>query len=139
MEANVGTVMSLKRGGEELISVDAGATVLDAVDAMAAHEVGAVLVRNEDGLVDGIFTERDLALRVAHARRDPAATPISLVMTREVRFVPPSASVREALALMRKEGHRHLMVIDGPRVHGLISVRDLVNHILDTYGAAPQA
>jgi CBS domain-containing protein len=135
MRDTIGTVMSLKgKGSEELISVEAGATVLDGVDAMAEHEVGAVLVRNEDGLIDGIFTERDLALRVAHKRRDPATTPISLVMTREVRFVPPSASVEEALALMRREGHRHLLVIDGPHVHGLISVRDLVNHMLDSAG-----
>ncbi len=137
MRDTIESVMSLKKGGDELISVEAGATVLDAVDAMAAREVGAVLVRNEDGLIDGIFTERDLALRVAHQRRDPATTPISLVMTRDVRFVPPSATVREALALMRREGHRHLLVIDGPRVHGLISVRDLVNHLLDAAAAAP--
>jgi CBS domain-containing protein len=137
MRDTIESVMSLKKGGDELISVEAGATVLDAVDAMAAREVGAVLVRNEDGLIDGIFTERDLVLRVAHQRRDPATTPISLVMTRDVRFVPPSATVREALALMRREGHRHLLVIDGPRVHGLISVRDLVNHLLDAAAAAP--
>lgn len=137
MRDTIESVMSLKKDGEQLISVDAGATVLDAVDAMAAHEVGAVLVRNEDGLIDGIFTERDLALRVAHRRRDPATTPISLVMTRDVRFVPPAATVREALTLMRREGHRHLLVIDGPRVHGLISVRDLVNHLLDAVAAPP--
>jgi CBS domain-containing protein len=114
------------RRSDELISVPASATVADAVNVMAAREVGAVLVMTEDRLVAGIFSERDLLVRVVHAGRDPASTPLSLVMTRDVRFVSPGTTTEAALSLMHVLGFRHLLVIDGPRVFGLVSMRDLV-------------
>jgi CBS domain-containing protein len=113
------------KGSEELISVPASATVADAVDVMAEHDVGAVVVMTEDGLVGGIFTERDLLRRVAKEHRDPASTPISLVMTSDVHFVTPGTTIEAALSLMYVQRFRHLLVIDGPRMHGLISMRDL--------------
>jgi CBS domain-containing protein len=118
------------RGGDELHTVPASATVGDAVALMAECEIGAVLVMNDDGLVSGIFTERDLLLRVVHAGRDVRDTPISLVMTRNVRFVTPGTTVEAAMALMHLNRHRHLLVIDGPSVHGLVSMRDLVFQIV---------
>ena len=114
------------RRSDELISVQASATVADAVAVMVAREVGAVLVMTEDRLVAGIFSERDLLVRVVHAGRDPAATPLSMVMTRDVRFVSPGTTTEAALSLMHVLGFRHLLVIDGPRVYGLVSMRDLV-------------
>jgi CBS domain-containing protein len=130
MRQAVQAVLDDKAGTDELITVDAGALVVEAVAVMADRHVGAVLVRNEDGLVDGIFTERDLLTRVVHAGRDPKTTPISMVMTREVRFVSPATPVEAALALMHVNRHRHLLVIDGPRVYGLLSMRDLTYHLI---------
>jgi CBS domain-containing protein len=130
MEQTVETVMALKRDAETLITIDAGATVKDAVDAMVEHRVGAVLIRNEDGLVDGIFTERDLMVRVVHPGIDVLTTPISMVMTRSVRFVTPGTTVEAAMALMHLNRHRHLLVIDGPRVFGLVSMGDMTNHLI---------
>jgi CBS domain-containing protein len=130
MQQTVATVMALKQDADKLVTVDAGATVLDAVDTLAENRIGAVLVRNEDGLVDGIFTERDLLLRVVHPRLDPAATPISLVMTRDVRFVSPGTTVEAAMALMQVNRFRHLLVMDGPRVLGLVSMGDMTNHLI---------
>jgi CBS domain-containing protein len=118
------------RDSDELVSIPAAATVEEAVAVMAAHEVGAALVMSEDGLVSGIFSERDLLVRVVKAGRDPATTPISLVMTRDVRFVSPGTTVEAALALMHVNRFRHLLVIDGPRVYGLISIRDLVHQMI---------
>ena len=114
------------RKSDELISVPASANVAEAVGVMAAREVGAVLVMTEDRLVAGIFSERDLLVRVVHAGRDPATTPLSMVMTRDVRFVSPGTSTEAALSLMHVLGFRHLLVIEGPRVFGLVSMRDLV-------------
>jgi CBS domain-containing protein len=130
MMHTVETVMSLKADADVLITVDAGATVMDAVKALADHRIGAVLIRNEDGLVDGIFTERDLMLRVVHAGRDARTTPISMVMTRDVRFVSPGTTVEAAMALMHVNRFRHLLVMDGPRVLGLVSMGDMTNHLI---------
>ncbi|MEW5881184.1 MAG: CBS domain-containing protein [Pseudomonadota bacterium] len=130
MQTTVETVVRGK-ASDELIAVAAGATVAEAVAAMVKHRIGAVLIRNEDGLVDGIFTERDLLTRVVHAGRDPKTTPISLVMTRDVRFVTPGTTVEAALSLMTVNRHRHLLVIDGPRVYGLVSIGDLVREMIE--------
>jgi CBS domain-containing protein len=118
------------RGSDQLFTVPASATVGEAVALMAEREIGAVLVMNEDGLVAGIFTERDLLLRVVHAGLHTHDTPISLVMSRQVRFVSPGTTVEAAMALMHLNRHRHLLVIDGPTVHGLVSMRDLVYQIV---------
>lgn len=118
------------RGSDQLFTVPAWATVGDAVDLMAEREIGAVLVMTEDELVGGIFTERDLLMRVVKAGRDTRNTPISMVMTREVRFVTPGTTVEAAMALMHMQRHRHLLVMDGPNVHGLLSMRDLVFQVV---------
>lgn len=133
MQRSVESVLGQKTGTDELITVDAGAMVIEAVQVMHERQVGAVLIMNEDGLVDGIFTERDLLTRVVSPGRDPKFTPISMVMTREVRSVTPGTTVEAALALMHVNRHRHMLVIDGPRVHGLLSLRDLTFHLV-THG-----
>jgi len=118
------------RGSDELISVPAAATVAEAVDTMAVRDVGAVMAMTEDGLVAGIFSERDLLVRIVNTGRDPKTTPVSMVMTRDIRFVSPGTTVEAALALMHVHRIRHLLVIDGPRVHGLISMRDLAYQLI---------
>lgn len=130
MQQLVGEVLAQK-ALSELVTVDASATVADAVAVMAQRRVGAVVIRNEDGLADGIFTERDVLVRIVNAGRDPKTTPISLVMTRDVRFVTPGTTVEAALSLMHVNRHRHLLVIDGPRLYGLISIGDLVRHLIE--------
>ncbi len=119
------------KASDRVVTVDAGATVADAVTAMVTERVGAILVKNEDELIEGIFTERDLLTRVVHAGRDPKSTPISMVMTRDVRFVSPGTTVEAALSLMHVNRHRHLLVIDGPKVHGLVSIGDLVRQVIE--------
>ncbi len=119
------------KASDRIVTVDAGATVADAVAAMVTERVGAILVKNEDELIEGIFTERDLLTRVVHAGRDPKSTPISMVMTRDVRFISPGTTVEAALSLMHVNRHRHLLVIDGPKVHGLVSIGDLVRQVIE--------
>lgn len=118
------------RRADELISLPASASVAEGVRLMCEREVGALLVMNEDGLVAGIFSERDLLARVVAGQRDAKATPLSLVMTRNVKFVSPGTSTEAALALMHLHRFRHLLVIDGPRVYGLVSMRDLVVQVI---------
>lgn len=118
------------KGMDTLHTIAASAMVEAAVELMAAHEIGAVVVSTEDQLVGGIFTERDLLNRVVRAGLDPRKTPLSLVMTREVRFVSPGTTLEAALALMYVHRHRHLLVIEGPRVQGLVSMRDLAYQLI---------
>jgi CBS domain-containing protein len=109
-----------------LVSVTASAKVGEAVAAMSRQQVGAVVVRGDNGEVEGIFTERDVVCRVADEGRDPKLTPIAEVMSRQVRHVDPSTTVDEALRLMLLHRHRHLLVMEGSRVDGLVSIRDLM-------------
>lgn len=113
------------RASDALYSVPASASVAEAVQTMSTHDIGAVLVMTEDGLVGGVFSERDLLTRVVASGRDPASTTVSLVMTRDVRFTSPATPVEAALALMHVLRLRHLLVIDGAKVFGLVSMRDL--------------
>ena len=118
------------RRSDELITLPAAASVAEAVTVMTERDIGAVLVMNDEGLVAGIFSERDLLARVVAERRDPKTTPLSLVMSRDVKFVSPGTVTEAALALMHLLRVRHLLVIDGPHVHGVVSMRDLVVQII---------
>jgi len=128
----VATVLdSLKdKGLDKLHTIPASSSVAEAVELMASHEIGAVVVSTEEALMAGIFTERDVMMRVVRPGLDPRKTPLSLVMTRDVHFVSPGTTLEAALALMYVHRHRHLLVIDGPHVHGLVSIRDLAYHLI---------
>jgi CBS domain-containing protein len=112
---------------QELLSVPAAATVLDAVGLMSRKGAGSVVVKDAAGGVGGIFTERDLVCRVVEKGLDQKSTPVSRVMSPDVRRVPSSSTVEETLRLMLLHGHRHLLVADGAKVEGLVSIRDLMS------------
>ncbi len=122
----IGSVLSSKEI-QDVVAVSETAKVSEAVAAMSQRGVGAVLVREPGGAIDGIFTERDVVRRVVHEGRDPRSTAMADVMSRNVRHVPASASVEEALRLMIVHRHRHLLVEDAGQVKGVISIRDLMN------------
>lgn len=104
-------------------------TVLTALKCMAANRIGAVLVMEGDQIA-GIFTERDYARKVALMGRASADTPVSEVMTRAVRFVHPTHSGEQCMALMTENRLRHLPVVEGGRVVGLVSIGDLVKSVI---------
>lgn len=105
--------------------VESAMTVMDAIRYMAQVRRGAVPVIDGDRL-SGMFSERDLMLRVVLAGKDPAATKVGDVMTKELVVTEPSSTHSECLAKMLKMHFRHLPVVDGDRLIGLISVRDLL-------------
>jgi len=120
------TIASLlkQKNDPKLISIAPSASVADAVRAMNDNKVGSVLVMDRQTLV-GIFTERDVLVRVVGAMRDPAATPVSEVMTTPVRNVEPGTTADEALRLMSDRRHRHLPVVENGKVIGLVSMGDI--------------
>jgi len=113
------------------LSVPADAWVLDACRVMIAHHVGAVLVI-EDGRARGIFTERDILLKMITTGRDPKTTPVSAVMTTPVFTIGADASRTRALRQMLKRHIRHLpLVDDADKVLGILSMRHLMREEID--------
>jgi CBS domain-containing protein len=106
-------------------------TVLEAVRVMSDQQVGAVAVTRE-GKLTGIFTERDLMIRVVLEGRDPAATRIGEVMTGNCISAKKDMSMGEALQIMTESHFRHLPVVDeNDRVLGLLSIRNLLHNRVD--------
>jgi CBS domain-containing protein len=106
-----------------LISVTPTASVAEAATVMATNKVGAALVMSGDAL-EGIFTERDI-LRALGEHFDAAGHLVSHWMTPSPTSLPPDATAAEALALMLEHGFRHVPVVEGERVIGIVSMRDV--------------
>ena len=111
----------------KLYSVDATRTVLEAARYMMEHNVGAVPVLRSGDLV-GILSERDIMNRVVAVGRTPGTTLASEVMTANPRAVSADESIEECLFIMREFGFRHLPIVDGKELKGLVSLRDVLMH-----------
>jgi len=122
---SVGSIVSDKQI-QELIAVPASAMVSEAVSKMSEKGVGAILIKNSQNTVDGIFTERDLMIRVVNAGRDAKTTAIGTVMSSQVRRVEGWTSIEDALSLMVVHEYRHLLVEDEGKIKGIVSIRDLM-------------
>lgn len=116
----------LKRKGTAVRTTSPTATVLAAAELMNDHQIGSLVVVDEDGRVAGIFTERDVLRRVVGQRRDPATTTVAKVMTKEVVCCTPKTTTDEARWAMKMRRIRHLPVADEEgKLIGLISIGDL--------------
>ena len=113
----------------KVYSVTPTDTVLTALKLMADKHIGALLVM-EGEQIAGIFTEPDYARKLVLLGRASSDTPMREVMTTAVRFVEPTHSVEQCMALMTEIRLRHLPVVDKGRVVGLISIGDLVKSVI---------
>ena len=125
----VGDVLKGK-SSPNLLSVASTATVVEAVALMDEKGLGSVLVRDAAGKMAGIFTERDLMRRVVRQGRDPKTTPMSAVMSPDVRQVPATESIVEVLRIMVEHGYRHMLVAEGAKPAGVVSIRDLMASLI---------
>ena len=115
---------------QTLVTSHPSASVFETVGIMTEGEVGAIPIV-EDGVLVGIFSERDLLRRIVATERDPKTTPVSEVMTRDVVTATLEDHVDTCLEKMKRRGCRHLPVeIDG-RVFAMISMRDLLRDELE--------
>jgi CBS domain-containing protein len=119
----------LKKRDTKLYQVAPDVTVFDGLKLLAEYGVGAILVMEKDALV-GIFSERDYTRKVALQGKNSRETMIADIMTREVVSVPPTAGTRLCMSLMSQKKIRHLPVVDGGKVLGLISIRDIMDDII---------
>ena len=111
----------------KVYSIDAARTVLEAARFMMEHNVGALpVLRN--GELAGILSERDIMNRVVAVGRTPGTTAVSEVMTANPRAVAADETIEECLFIMREFGFRHLPIVDGKELKGLVSLRDVLMH-----------
>jgi len=124
------TVRQMLAGRGPAISVTPATTVFEALQRMADHNIGAVLVMSGDRLV-GIFSERDYARKVALRGLNSRFTLIGDLMTGKVITVGQSWTADQCMALMTQHHIRHLPVVDGDRVIGVISIGDAVKAVVE--------
>ena len=105
------------------------ATVLDAIQLMADKNIGALLVTQNDRLV-GILSERDYTRKVVLKGRSSKDTPVRDILSGHVIHVTPDHTVDECLRLMTEHRVRHLPVLEGEKIAGVVSIGDLVNWVI---------
>jgi CBS domain-containing protein len=116
--------------GSEVWSIDAEEPVLAAIQMMADKRVGALPVTRNGELV-GVVSERDYARKVILLGRSSAETPVWQIMSSPVITVAPAEDVRKCMRLMTEKRIRHLPVVDGGRMVGVISIGDLVRAVIE--------
>ena len=115
----------LLKKGHEVLVIEESEPVLTAVETMVAESVGSLVVTRE-GTITGIFTERDYFRRIVLQPHPNRHIPVKDVMSSPVIYVTPDTAVEECMALMVKARIRHLPVIDGTALAGILSIGDLV-------------
>ena len=115
--------------GHEVMAISPDASVLDAIKTMAENSIGALAVMDGE-LLAGIVTERDYARKVILKGRSSESTPVRDVMTSEVVTTRGEETVQTCMNLMTDRKIRHLPVLDGDRVCGMISIGDLVQAVI---------
>ena len=119
----------LERKGSEVWSTSPDSSVYEALQLLAENDVGALLVL-QDGELVGVVSERDYARKVVLRGMTSMKTPVKEIMTEEVITVGPGSTVEEAMALMTDKHIRHLPVLEGESIVGVVSIGDLVKAII---------
>jgi CBS domain-containing protein len=120
----------LQRKGHAVWATTPNAVVYDALKVMAEKEVGALVVL-EAGKIVGVISERDYARKVVLKGKSSKDTPVREIMTTRVLYVRPDETVEECMALMTQKRVRHLPVLEGGELVGMVSIGDVVKAVID--------
>jgi len=120
----------LDRKPRAIHSIEPDAPVLEAIQKMAEHGIGALLVVS-GGQLKGILSERDYARKVILKGRSSSDTPVRDIMSSPVHTVPPALSSQDCMKIMTERRVRHLPVLDGNQLLGMLSIGDLVRAVLE--------
>jgi CBS domain-containing protein len=124
------TVMQLlSQNARAVCSIHPDASVFDAIEKMAKNDIGSLVVMDGEKLL-GIITERDYARNVVLKGKTSPTTPVRDIMERHVICVRPEQTVEQCMALMSDKRVRHLPVLEGTKVTGIVSIGDLVKSII---------
>jgi CBS domain-containing protein len=132
VSGNISTVLGQKRS--EIFSVTPDTCVDDAVRMMDEKNVGALLVMKENKLV-GMLSERDYTRKVMLRGKKSSETKVSEIMSTNLTVTHPGEGVEECLRAMTDKRFRHLPVLDGGKVIGVVSIGDLVKHVIASQSA----
>ena len=119
----------LNKRDQALWSLRAQDSVYDALQVLATHNIGAIVVLDGDKLV-GILSERDYTRKIALTGRSSRETAVSEIMTHAVLSVSPDTDVKDCMALMSQKRIRHLPVVQDGKVLGMLSIRDIMDDII---------
>lgn len=125
----VNQLMKSKAEGRT-VTINQDDTVYHALVLMANHNIGAVIVVDDEGQMVGIFTERDYARKVVLMGRTSLETKLSEIMTRDVLAINPETSLEECMSLMSRWHIRHLPVVQEGKMIDIVSMRDVVEAII---------
>lgn len=126
---NVETI--LRNKGNRVTTIRSDATIGDAVESLHRHGIGALVVSDDGGRVDGILSERDIVAALAGDGTNLLSRPVAEVMTRTVLTCEPQDTVAELMAEMTNRRIRHFPVIENGKLCGIISIGDVVKNRLD--------
>lgn len=119
----------LSNKGDKVLTTSGKSSVLEAIGIMSEANVGAIVIQDGDR-PDGIFTERDYLRKIALKGLSSKNTPVSDVMSSPLITVQPSDDTSQAMAIMTERRCRHLVVVSGGKMVGIVSLGDLVKHML---------
>lgn len=119
----------VKEKGDSVWSVSPETSVIDALNNLAEKDIGALLVL-EGEKIAGIFSERDVVRRIARNTAFDLDSPVSDYMTKDVFTIKPSQTIEDCMSLMTEHRIRHLPVVEGDQLAGLISIGDVVKAII---------
>ncbi len=120
----------LSKKGNEVVSVLPDTTVFEALEVMAEKNIGAVIVTDEAGRLQGIFSERDYARKMMIKGRDSQTTRVREIMTTTVVSIIPDTRLRDCMSIMTEKRIRHLPVFSNDRLVGVVSIGDVVKSLL---------
>ena len=115
--------------GSDVLTISPNSTVYEAIKMMADHQVGSLLVMENEKLL-GIITERDYSRNIILKGKSSKDTPVKDIMISNILCVQPEKSVEECMALMTDKRVRHLPVVENSKIVGIISIGDLVKAII---------
>jgi len=124
---NVAEIIKLK--GNEVFTISPNITVFDALKILAEKNIGALVVTKNEKVV-GIFSERDYARKIILKGKSSIVTTVNELMTKDVLYVSQTDSIDECMSLMSENHIRHLPVIEEEKLIAIISIGDVVKHII---------
>lgn len=139
MNTTVGDLLRVK--GSAVETIPPTTTILDAIKRMSAHRIGCLAVVAKNGRLSGIISERDCLWKTVAEEESPRKTLVKDKMTPIARMttVSPTHTVEDCMSLITTGRHRHLLVLDGRKLVGLISIGDVVKYLLGDQEATIQS